>query len=252
MLFVNLGEISEIIGASFTTLIQMKLRWGVILEQFYHLAARSVFIIMVAGFAIGMVLNLQVATELQRFGVTLYIANISAVSILREFAPIFTALLVIGRAGSSITAEIGTMTITEQVQAMKMLNLDISKFIILPRILACIFATVTLTVVFNVVALLAGCYIAVNTMGLQYDDYTNRLLEAINSSNFFVGIIKAGLFGLIMGALCCYYGLRATEGSKSVSDVTRKAVLMSSVTVIVSDFFATKFLLYTFGLLVIG
>jgi phospholipid/cholesterol/gamma-HCH transport system permease protein len=195
-----------------------------------------------------MVLALQVAVELAKFQGTRFVANINCVSILREFGPVFTALLLAGRAGSAMTAELGTMKITEQLSAMKMLGLDIYKYLLAPRIVGCILGCVTLTLFFDLVGIVGGYAMAVVGLDIPFAEYHANTLNILNWRDISIGLIKAGVFGLIISTVGCFWGLKTEEGAKGVGEFTKRSVVTSSIAIIISDFFLSKILLNVFGL----
>jgi phospholipid/cholesterol/gamma-HCH transport system permease protein len=239
---LNLG--ARVLGS----ILQGRVKLAFVVEQFHLIGVRSLPIIVFAALAIGMVLALQVAVELLKFQGQRFVANITCVSILREFGPVFTALLLAGRAGSAMTAEIGTMKITEQLSAMRMLGLDLYKFLIVPRVLGCFLGAVTLTVLFDLVGILGGTLVAVFSVGIPFQEYHAGTMNILNWKDLSIGLIKAGVFGLIIATLGCYWGLRTEEGAKGVGEFTKHSVVTSSVTIILSDFFLSKLLLNLFGL----
>lgn len=230
------------------SLLAGRVKLSFTVEQFYLIGVRSLPIISFAAAAIGMVLALQVAVELMKFQGQRFIANINCVSILREFGPVFTALLLAGRAGSAMTAELGTMKITEQISAMRMLGLDIFKVLLVPRFVGCVLAALTLTLVFNLVGILGGYAMAVLAQGIPFAEYHHATLNILNWKDLTIGLIKAGVFGTIIATLGCYWGLETEEGARGVGEYTKRSVVTASITIIVSDFFLSRMLLRWFGL----
>jgi phospholipid/cholesterol/gamma-HCH transport system permease protein len=225
-----------------------RVKLSLAVEQFHLIGVRSLPIVAFAAAAIGMVLAIQVAVELMKFQGQRFIANINCVSILREFSPVFTALLLAGRAGSSMTAEIGTMKITEQISAMRMLGLDIYTYLLVPRVLGCFFGALCLTLIFDLVGILGGYVIALFSLGIPFAEYHQGTLNILNWKDLTIGLIKAGVFGLMIATLGCYWGLKTEEGAKGVGEYTKHSVVTASITIIVSDFFLSKMLLNWFGM----
>lgn len=217
------------------------------LEHFYTLGARSALLVGFAGLFIGMVMTLQVANELKKLDIMRYAADINSVAILRELGPLLTALLLAGRAGSGIAAELAAMHTTEQIRAMRMLGLDVGRHLVAPRLVGCILAAFSLTVVFNILALAGGYLVAVFDFNIDFYEFHSNLTRVLDGGDLTIGLIKAALFGFIVGVVGCYNGLGATGGSRGVGRATRRSVVTASFLIIMSDFFVTKVLLVAFG-----
>lgn len=224
--------------------LTFRIRLRQVVEQVYLIGTKSFWIIVVSGFFVGMVLGMQTAYELQKFGLTLRIANIVCVTLVRELAPVFTALLLAGRIGSGITAELGSMKITDQIKAMKMLGLDLDKLILGPRFVAVILASFSLTIVFDVVGLLGGYFIGIFQLKIPFYLYHSTTLEALRFKDLGCGLIKAIFFGAVIAVTSCYFGLSTKGGARGLGENTKKSVVTSSVVVLLSDFFLTKLLFY--------
>ncbi len=244
----TLGETVRLGSRALGSTARGNIKTSVLIDQIHLIGANSFPIIAVAAMAIGMVLALQVAVELSKFQGTRFVANITCVSILREFGPVFTALLLAGRAGSAMTAELGTMKITEQISALRMLGLDVDKYLLAPRIVAGVAACVMLTLIFDVVGIIGGTVMAVLGLGIPFAEYHNGTINILNWKDLTIGLIKAGVFGLIIATLGCYWGFKTDEGARGVGEYTKRSVVTSSITIILSDFFLSKILLNLFGL----
>lgn len=242
------GEALALFARTMGSALTGRLKFSALVEQFQLTGVNSFPIVAVAALAIGMVLALQVAVELAKFQGTRFVANINCVSILREFGPVFTALLLSGRAGSAMTAELGTMKITEQLAAMRMLGLDVPKYLLAPRLIGCLLACLSLTLVFDVIGIAGGYLMAVYALNISFAEYHAGTLNILNWRDLSIGLIKAALFGMIIATVGCYWGLRTEEGARGVGEYTKRSVVTSSIAVIVSDFFLSKILLSLFGL----
>lgn len=211
------------------------------------MGARSAPLIGLAGLFIGMVLTLQVANELKRLDILNFTTDINAIAILRELGPLLTALLLAGRAGSGMTAELASMNTTEQVHAMRMLGLDVNRHLVAPRIVGAVLSAFALTVLFDLLALGGGYIVAMTDFSLPFHVYHNNMTRVLDGGDLSIGLIKAAIFGYLIGVVGCTYGLRAEGGAEGVGRATRRCVVAASFLIILSDFFITKILLLAFG-----
>lgn len=193
-------------------------------------------IVGLLSFLIGVVLSYQGADQLRAFGAEIYSVNLLAVSVLREIGVLLTAILVAGRSGSAFTAEIGTMKINEEIDAMKTLGLDVMEVLVLPRLLAVVVALPLLTVFADLAAIAGGGLMSVTVLDLSLPQFLEQLRGAVwGASTFWVGIVKAPVFGVLIGLVGCYEGLKVEGGAESVGRMTTKAVVESIFLVIVAD-----------------
>ncbi|MEY3660983.1 MAG: MlaE family ABC transporter permease [Pseudohongiellaceae bacterium] len=223
-------------------LLQPPYRLYPVVRQMYFIGARSLTLIVVSGLTIGMVLGLQFYNILQRFGsVDLLGAGVS-LSVIRELGPVMTALMVVGRAGSSITAELGIMRITEQIDAMDCMAISPSKYLIGPKLLAGLISVPLLTMVFDFVALFGGYFVGVVMFGVAEGSYVNGMIDTVEWSDVRIGLEKSLIFGLLVTLICCAQGFymhltkAGSQGAEGVSSVTTDAVVLSSIAVLYSDF----------------
>ena len=223
-------------------LLRPPYRFYPVVRQMYFIGARSLTLIVVSGLTIGMVLGLQFYNILQRFGsVDLLGAGVS-LSVIRELGPVMTALMVVGRAGSSITAELGIMRITEQIDAMDCMAISPSKYLIGPKLLAGLLSVPLLTMVFDFVALFGGYFVGVVMFGVAEGSYVNGMIDTVEWSDVRIGLEKSLIFGLLVTLICCAEGFymhltkAGSQGAEGVSSVTTDAVVLSSIAVLYSDF----------------
>ncbi len=241
---VGLGDSVRLLLRNLKLVFLFRVRLKQTVEQIYYIGAKSFWIILVSAFFVGMVLAMQTAYELKKFGLTLQIANIVCVSLVRELAPVFTALLLAGRIGSGITAELGSMKINDQIKAMKMLNLDVDRLVIGPKLAAVVLAGFSLTIVFDVVGIIGGYFIGVLQLNVPFFLYHNTTLNALLFKDVGCGLVKSIFFGLVIAVVSCYFGLTSKGGAKGLGENTKKSVVYSSIFVLVSDFFLTKLLIF--------
>lgn len=214
-----------------------------IVKQVHFIGAKSFFVIFLTASFTGMVLGLQGYYTLRKFGSEGMLGAAVALSLIRELGPVLTALMVTGRAGSAISAEIGIMRITEQVDALKTMALEPFKYLVTPKVLAAIFALPLLCSIFDVVGIYGGYLVGVKLLGVNPGAYFHELEKAVEWKDVFSGFIKAGSFGVIIAWVCCYKGYHCGHGAEGVSRATTAAVVMSSVVVLIWDYFLTSILL---------
>jgi phospholipid/cholesterol/gamma-HCH transport system permease protein len=216
---------------------------GRLLEQIINLGVGSLSITIVIGVVTGLVMTLQFGYGLQKFGGTLYVPAIVSLSIMRELAPIFTSLLVAGRIGSGITAEIGAMNVTQQVDAIRALGTNPMKVLVVPRVLAAVICLPLLSSLSVFMGILGGMLIASVEFNMTPGFYLNKVLSVVMLSDLFGGMVKCAFFGLVIAILACYRGFKTTEGTQGVGTAAKWVVVRTSMVILISDFFLTKILI---------
>lgn len=211
--------------------------------QLYALGVGSLAIIIITGAFTGMVLALQGYYTLAKFGSESLLGAGVGMSIIRELGPVLGAFMIIGRAGSSITAEIGIMRVTEQTDALEMMAVNPIQRIILPRIIATTLAVPLLVSIFDVVGIGAGYIVGVELLGVNPGAYMVELTAKLEMLDLNGGWVKAVVFGFIIGAICTYMGYRATPTTEGVAQATTQAVVIASVSVLIIDYILTSFFL---------
>jgi len=213
-----------------------------IVRQIYFIGARSLLLIIISGVTIGMVLGLQFYNILERFGSVNLLGAGVALSVIRELGPIMTALMVVGRAGSSICAELGIMRSSEQVDALECMAISPTKFLVAPKLIAGLISVPLLTAVFDFVALFGGYFVGVFMFGVPEGSYMNGMMDAVQWEDVRLGLIKSLIFGVLVTLICCAKGFymhlskAGSQGAEGVSFVTTDAVVLSSIAVLFSDF----------------
>jgi phospholipid/cholesterol/gamma-HCH transport system permease protein len=218
---------------------------GLWVDQLEHLGVQSLTITNVTLLFTGMVLAVQTAYSLSSYGGSSLIGDLLALSIVRELGPVLTALVVAGRVGAGITAEIGSMAVTEQVDALRVLAASPVKKLVVPRVGALVIALPLLTVVADTIGLFGGMVMAVSEVGQSRTYFLSHVRLALTVDDVGSGLGKTVFFGFFIGIIACYNGLKATGGADGVGRATTNTVVTASIAVIISDFFLTKiFLLF--------
>jgi len=204
-----------------------------VLQQTYLIGARSLVIIMICGFFVGMVLSLQAINALEQFGASDQVSLLVVKSLFRELGPVLTALLFAGRAGTSVTAEIGLMKATNQIDAMELMAIDPIQVIALPRFIAGLISLPLLTAMFNALAILGSVVFSIGVMDLDPGIYWSKLQEG--------GIWKSLVFGGLVSLIAVFFGYTAKPTGAGVGTATTNTVVVSSVLILVFDFIMTSF-----------
>jgi len=220
--------------------------WTETLEQMDSIGVGSLPIIVAASLSIGAVLVLNTAAQFQRFGMASLTGDAVSLALVRELGPTITALLVAGRNASGMASELGSMVVTEQVDAMRALGTDPVRKLMTPRVIATILVLPLLVAVADFVGLVGGFIVAYFTLRLGAVQFWTRSVDALEFGDLVQGMVKPLVFAFIIATVGCFKGLRVRGGTQGVGRATTSAVVVSSVLVLVSDFFLAKLLLYIF------
>jgi phospholipid/cholesterol/gamma-HCH transport system permease protein len=221
--------------------------WADTLEQMDIIGVGSLPIIELTGFFIGGVLVLQTASQFERFGETALTGDAVALALVRELGPAITALLVAGRNASGIASELGSMVVTEQVDAMRALGTDPIRKLMTPRVIATVLMLPLLTAVSDFVGLVGGFLVAYFTLRLGPVQFWTRAIHALDFGDLVQGLMKPFIFAFIISTVACFMGLRVKGGTQGVGRATTSAVVVSSVILLVVDTFITRILLWAFN-----
>jgi phospholipid/cholesterol/gamma-HCH transport system permease protein len=228
-----------------TTLRQMlvpPLGYQEIMRQARHVGVSSVPVVLVTALFSGMVLSLQSYTSLERLGAESLVGSIVALSMTKEMGPVLTGLIVAGRAGAAMAAELGTMRVTEQIDALETLAANPVKYLIVPRFLAGFVMLPALTVISDVVGITGGYMVTVGVYGASSAQYMKRTWEFLELDDIYVGLVKAAFFGASLALLSCYRGFYSEGGAEGVGRATTGAVVVSFMTILISDYFLSAWL----------
>ncbi len=214
-----------------------------ILKQVSFIGAKSLFVIVLTAAFTGMVLGLQGYYTLTKFGSEGMLGTAVALSLIRELGPVLSALMVTGRAGSAITAEIGIMRISEQIDALETMALDPYKYLISPKFIAAMISMPLLCAIFDVVGIYGGWMVGVKLLGVNPGAYFSEMYKSVEWKDVYSGFVKSYSFGIIIAWIGCYKGYYAGHGAEGVSKATTEAVVLTSVLILVWDYFLTSILL---------
>jgi phospholipid/cholesterol/gamma-HCH transport system permease protein len=214
--------------------------WQLLNEQIYQIGVKSFPLVLVTSGTIGMVMALQFGFGLEKFGGKPYVPRLVASTIFREIGPMFTSLMLAARVGAGMASEIGSMVVTQQIDAIRALGTSPIKKIVLLRILACLITLPLLVAMANIIGNTGGWLIGVSELGLDPQFYYRRILDTANIKDYLSGFAKTFFFAVFIAVPSCYFGLTVKNGTQEVGMATRKAVVTSSLLILIGDFFLAK------------
>lgn len=221
-------------------------RVSLIIQQLVVVGVQSLAVVALVGAFTGAVLAVQGEYTLSQFGATAYVGSAVALSLIRELGPVLTALMVNGRAGSAMTAELGIMKISEQVDALRSMAVDPIRYLMVPRLIAGVISVPLLTAVFNVVGIAGGYVVAVYNLGLSSGTFINQMTQSVRQVDVILGLVKSVVFGFCIAWISCYRGWTCGFGAVGVNRATTGAVVTSSVAILILDYFLTSILIKVF------
>jgi phospholipid/cholesterol/gamma-HCH transport system permease protein len=233
------GGVSILMGETLFWIPIPPLRRRQIVEQMSKIGVDSLPIVTLISFFTGMVLALQSAYQMQKISAEMYIASLVALSMMRELGPVLSALIVAGRVGAAITAELGTMNVTEQIDALRALATNPIKYLVVPRFMALIIMLPLLTVYADIVGVLGGYTVATGKLNISHSMYMRMTWQPLKYKDFFTGLIKSFFFAIIICIIACFEGLNTEGGAEGVGKSTTSSVVTSFILIIASDCFFT-------------
>ncbi|HEX2897713.1 MAG TPA: ABC transporter permease [candidate division Zixibacteria bacterium] len=219
--------------------------WAETREQMYLIGVKSLFLIALTGVFAGMGFALAFAVELADFGAKNYLGRIMSISIVRELGPVLSGLMIAARVASGITAEIGAMKSSDQLDAMVAFGIDPIKKVAVPRLISLLIMVPALTVVMDVIAIIGGWFVASFVSNVSSNLYWSTVREKLIFGNMFLGILKPVAFSLIIASVSCYKGFNSEGGTKGVGRATTESVVLSSISILIVNFFITKVIFAT-------
>jgi len=242
-LITYLGRLGIFLGQALAFIVMPPLKVRRIIRQMHFIGVRSLLVIVLTGLFTGMVLALQGFYTLSQYGSEGFLGSAVALSLLTELGPVLSALMVTGRAGSALTAEIGIMRITEQIDALEVMALNPMRYLVVPNVLAGTIVLPLLASIFAVVGVYGGYLVGVELLGVSSGTYFQDMIDAVDMKDVTIGIRKSLTFGFLIALICCFKGYHAGFGAEGVSRATTEAVVFASVTVLVMDYVLNAVLL---------
>jgi phospholipid/cholesterol/gamma-HCH transport system permease protein len=241
-----LGGLANLAGHAFYLTFTPPLNKDRILEQSKRAGCDSLPIVTLVALFIGFIFALQTAYFMQRIGSEIYIASLVALSLVRELGPVITALVVAGRVGASITAELGTMQVTEQIDALETLATNPIKYLVVPRFLALTIVLPLLTVYADFVGILGSYLICIHKLGISSSMYLHVTYETLKYKDLFTGLFKTIFFGMIIAFVSCYEAFNVEGGAEGVGRATTRSVVITFILIIAADCFFTALFYFIF------
>lgn len=249
---LGVQEYTVLTAKALRSIVARPFYWRDTLQQMDSIGVGSLGIVLLTGLFTGMVLALQSSIEMRQFGATIYIGRLVGSSMVRELGPVLTALMVAGRVGAGIAAQLGSMKVTEQIDALNVLGTDPIKKLVTPRLVAALLMLPVLTVITDLIGILGGLLIAVVKLDLTADLYMRTVYQTLAESGFvfrfvpkdvLAGLIKPVFFGGIIAMTGCYFGLQTRGGTEGVGVSTTRAVVTASILILAVDYFLTQLLI---------
>ena len=241
--FLYVGGLTDLTMQTLQQIRRGPIERPLLIAQFEQIGFRSLSIVIITSAFIGMVLALQTAYALEDFGGKLFVGVIVSLSLVRELAPVLMALMVGGRVGAGMTAELGTMKVTEQIDALRALATNPVRKLVVPRVVATTLMFPLLTVIAIALGILGGMLIAVANLNLSANYYLRSVIETVKYNDLASGIGKTFFFGFSIALVACFNGLRTSGGADGVGRATTTTVVTGAITILIMDFFLTKLFL---------
>lgn len=245
--FNAIGHFTQFSAQFFRWISEKPFRWKNFLVQLEVIGVGSIPIILLVSLFTGAVFALQTGYAFRLFNAETLVGSTVALSLTREIAPVFTALMVIARMGSSMAAELGTMRVTEQMDALEAMAINPFHYLVVPRVVSCMVMVPLLTILFNVVGFYGAYLVGVGLLDIPEGPFMFRMEQFVDSRDLYGGLVKAFVFGFLLAVISCYQGYHTTGGASGVGKATTRAVVISSVTILVVDYFLTQWILEIFG-----
>lgn len=244
--FLYVGGLTDLAGQTLQQIRRFGVERPLLMAQFDAIGVRSMSIVVITSAFIGMVLALQTAYALEDFGGKLFVGTIVSLSLVRELAPVLMSLMVGGRVGAGMAAELGTMKVTEQIDALRALATNPVRKLVVPRVVATTLMFPLLTVISIALGILGGLLIAVANLHLDANYYLRSVIQTVQYADLASGVGKTFFFGFAIALIACFNGLRTSGGADGVGRSTTQTVVTGAITVLIMDFFLTKLFLLLF------
>ncbi|MGE3728752.1 MAG: MlaE family ABC transporter permease [Candidatus Sericytochromatia bacterium] len=238
------GEYTLFLRDALFFLLRGRIHWPNTLRQMAFIGTDSLPIVLITGLAVGMVFCLQISGVMIKYGSSGVIGGVTAMSLARELTPSFTSVVVAGRVGAAIAAEIGSMKVTEQLDALTAMGVPPMYYLLLPRMLSAVAMMPLLTILALGIGLIGGTVVGVLSKGLIFATFVNSIKSLLYVEDVLKALLKSSFFGLLIATIACFQGIKTGQGAQGVGEATTKAVVYSLIAIFVSNYFLT-FLLFT-------
>lgn len=241
----ELGSVARFTKTAVVSIFSPPFKKSIARRQMDHIGVGSLPIVVLTGLFMGLVSALQSIVELRNIGAVSYIGRPLGTTIVRELGPVLSSMMIAARAGSAIAAELASMVVGEQIEALRAEGSDPIKKLVEPRVIACTVMTPVLATLCDMIAFLGGWLIACSVVQISSFFFWDSVLEVLTPAYIWGGLIKATTFGFIIGVLSCYSGMKTSFGSEGVGEATTRAVVLSAITILATDFLLTKIFIVT-------
>ncbi|MBN1382399.1 MAG: ABC transporter permease [Deltaproteobacteria bacterium] len=235
----EMGKIALLFLSVLRWMFQPPLKSHLIFKQMEFVGNKSIFVVVLTGAFTGMVMALQGYYGFKMFSAESMVGSVVALGMTRELGPVLTSLMVTARAGSAMAAELGTMRVTEQIDALSVMAANPVKHLIVPRVIAGVLMLPLLTVVSDFMGILGGYFVGVHLLHINSGIFVKNITTIVDLDDLYNGLVKAAVFGLILSLIGCYKGFNTRGGAEGVGKATTEAVVLSSITILISDYFLT-------------
>jgi len=240
--FLDMGRFVTLLGRIFVWTPRPPYDWRELFRQMVKVGVDSIPVVFLTTLFTGAVLALQTFSVLRRFNAENYVGSLVSLSLVRELSAVLTGLIVSGRAGSAMGAELGSMRVTEQIDALEVMATDPVHYLVVPRVWAATLMLPLLVVMGNAVGILGGYVVSVILMGANPVSYLQNTFQFMDLNDLFSGVVKSSIFGFLLAAIGCQMGFYTTGGAEGVGRSTTRAVVVASIAILISDFFLTRLL----------
>jgi len=235
----EMGKILLLFLSAMMWMVRPPLKVRLIFKQMEFVGVKSIFVVVLTGTFTGMVMALQGYYGFRMFNAESLVGSTVALGMTRELGPVLTALMVTARAGSAMAAELGTMRVTEQIDALSVMATNPVKHLVVPRIIAGVIMLPALTIVSDFMGILGGYFVGVPILKINSGAFISNITRMVDLGDIYNGLTKAAFFGLILSLIGCYKGFNTTGGAEGVGKATTEAVVLASVSILISDYFLT-------------
>ncbi|MBN2515281.1 MAG: ABC transporter permease [Deltaproteobacteria bacterium] len=235
----EMGKILLLFISIISWMVRPPLKLRLIFKQMEFVGVKSIYVVVLTGTFTGMVLALQSYYGFRMFSAESLVGSTVALSMTRELGPVLTALMVTARAGSAMAAELGTMRVTEQIDALSVMATNPVKHLIVPRVIASVIMLPILTIVSDFMGIIGGYFVGVMVLHINKGIFVKNITRYVDLGDLYNGLTKAAVFGLILSLVGCYKGFNTTGGAEGVGKATTEAVVLASITILISDYFLT-------------
>jgi len=236
----SFGDFCRFCGRMFGWMFEGAFRWKnirLLWPQLYEIGTRSIPVVMITGAFVGMVLAVQTVTQFKAIGMIARVGTIVNLSVLRELGPVLAGLMLAGRVGGGLTAELGTMRVTEQIDALRAIGADPLRVLVVPRFLACVLLIPVLVLYANAMGILGGYVVSIHVYGVNPAEFWRHARETVERFDVFYGPIKSVFFGAVIGLVCCYKGFKCEAGAAGVGRACTQSFVASCMAILALNFF---------------